>query len=248
MFKRLFKYHKTLAPKFWVNDNEINPLVSQSLQMISFEYMRYLGTVLGLPITSSDITDILIHGSLTNYYWDDHSDVDLCIISDLTKLNEIMPRLNKFLFFNATQHAWKSTFRPKFFNRNIDIFIIDNSELKQKTTNTVDTFYSLIQNKWLVSPKRVPDAELKKLKQMTYKRYRIIMRECKYILRNKMEHEFIDTYIVALNRHRDNSVHNPHNCVMTSTQMAYKMVRNTGILKKMKDISRKQQSSRYTLK
>ena len=247
MFKKLFEYHKTLHPKIWDTNSEINPLVSQSLQMMSFEYVRYLGTVLGLPISSGDICDIFIHGSLTNYYWDEHSDVDLCIVADLTKLREILPNLNHFLFFNATQRSWKATFRPSIFGRNVDIFIIDPSEVNAKITNTVDTFYSLFTNKWIAAPRRVPDIELKELKKMTYRRYRVIMRQCKYILKNKMSHEFIDAYLLALKNHRTNSVCNPNSRVMTSTQMAFKMVRNAGMISKMRRASREQLTNRFKL-
>ena len=247
MFTKMFQYHKTLCPKIWDTDTEINPLVSQSLQMMAFEYVRYLGNALGLPIATGDILDIFIHGSLTNYYWDKHSDIDLCIVANLTKLREKLPNLNNFLFFNATQRSWKSTFRPSIYGRNVDIFIIDPSEVESKLTNTVDTFYSLFTNEWALAPRRVPANELKELKKMTYKRYRVIMRQCRQILKNKMSHEFIDTYLIALKNHRTNSVLNANNNSMTSTQMAFKMARNTNIISKMRRASREQLSRRYKL-
>ena len=247
MFTKMFQYHKTLCPKIWDTDTEINPLVSQSLQMMAFEYVRYMGNALGLPIATGDILDIFIHGSLTNYYWDKYSDIDLCIIADLTTLREKLPNLNNFLFFNATQRSWKNTFRPSIYGRNVDIFIIDPSEVESKLTNTVDTFYSLFTNKWILAPRRVPANELKELKKMTYKRYRVIMRQCRQILKNKMSHEFIDTYLIALKNHRTNSVLNANNNSMTSTQMAFKMVRNGSMLKKLRKKSREQLTRRYKL-
>ena len=247
MLKKTFQYHKTLCPKIWDSDLEINQLVSQSLQMMSFEYIRYLGTALGLPISTNDIVDIFIHGSLTNYYWDKHSDIDLCIITNLKSLRERLPNLNHFLFFNATQRAWKSTFRPSIYGRNVDIFIMDPSEVNAKLKNTVDTFYSLFTNKWILAPKRIQKDELKMLKKMTHKRYRVIMRQCKCILKNKMSHEFIDAYLIALQNHRTNSVLNANNNSMTSTQMAFKMARNTNIISKMRRASREQLSRRYKL-
>lgn len=247
MFTKMFQYHKTLCPKIWDTSTEINPLVSQSLQMMAFEYVRYLGDALGLPIATGDILDIFIHGSLTNYYWDKHSDIDLCIVANLTKLREKLPNLNNFLFFNATQRSWKSTFRPSIYGRNVDIFIIDLSEVESKLTNTVDTFYSLFTNEWALAPRRVPANELKELKKMTYKRYRVIMRQCRQILKNKMSHEFIDTYLIALKQHRCNSILNPGDNAMTSTQMAFKMARNGSMLKKLRKKSREQLTRRYKL-
>ena len=82
---------------------------------------------------------------------------------------------------------------------------------------------------------------------MTYKRYRVIMRQCRQILKNKMSHEFIDTYLVTLKQHRRNSVLNPGDNAMTSTQMAFKMVRNGSMLKKLRKKSREQLTRRYKL-
>lgn len=247
MFTNLFKYHKTLEPNIWDNDNQINQLVSQSLQMMSGEYIRYLGTVLGLPISSSDVHDICIHGSLANYYYDKHSDVDICVVADLTKLREKLPELNHSLFFHVTQRAWKSIFNPTIFGHDVDIFIFDLPRFQSEVTVAADTYYSLPADRWLVAPKKIPIYEHKHLKQMAYKRYRVIMRQCKYILKNKMEHEFVDAYLSTLKKHRRRSALDPHGCEITSTQMAFKMARNTGIFNKMRRASRKQLSRRYTL-
>jgi hypothetical protein len=120
-------------------------------------------------------------------------------------------------------------------------------EVESKLTNTVDTFYSLFTNEWALAPRRVPANELKELKKMTYKRYRVIMRQCRQILKNKMSHEFIDTYLIALKQHRCNSILNPGDNAMTSTQMAFKMVRNGSMLKKLRKKSREQLTRRYKL-
>lgn len=248
MFRKLFKYHKTLVPKIWDNDNEINQLVAQSLRMMAFEYVRYLGTVLGLPITSRDVIDICVHGSIANYYWDKHSDIDLCVVTDLSKLREKLPDLNHFLFFNATQQAWHAIFRAKIFGRTVDIFIFDAPRFQREIKTSNDTFYSLLLDKWIVAPKRIPDKDVKQMKRMTYKRYRVIVRQCKYMIRNKMAHEFIDTYISTMKTIRRRSVLEPHGHAITSAQMAYKMAKNKGVLLKLRRASQKQLSRRYTLK
>mgnify|MGYP003292146853 CR=1 FL=1 len=68
-----------------------------------------------------------------------------------------------------------------------------------------------------------------------------------YILKKNMSHEFIDTYLATLKRHRRNSLRNANNCAMTSTQMAFKLVRNTGIYVKMRKKSREQLTNRFKL-
>ncbi|MBR4891763.1 MAG: nucleotidyltransferase domain-containing protein [Alphaproteobacteria bacterium] len=247
MFRRKFQYHKTLAPYIWDNSAEINQLVSQSLQMMVAEYIRYLGNVIGLPISSEDIVDIFIHGSIANYYWDKHSDIDLCIVADLSKLNKTLPNLDKLLFFRNMYWGWRSSFGVSLFGHNVDIFILDTTEVQSVFTNTVDTFFSLFSNKWAIPPKRVPDEELNALQKTTYKKYRVIKRQCKHILKQKMTYDFIDAYLVALKRHRRKNSTSSYNYMITSTQMAFKMARNSGMFSKLQKASRRQKSKRYTM-
>lgn len=247
MFRKKFKYHKTLPPKIWDNSAEINQLVSQSLQMMAAEYFRYMGMVVGLPVSGAKIIDVFIHGSMANYYWDKKSDIDLCVVADLTDMLDKMPKLNSFLFFRCMFFGWRRTFRVSIFGHGVDIFVVDASEFPRFITDTTDYFYSLYRNRWVVPPHRVPDDQLKLLRKMSYKRYRVIMRQCEYMLKHKMAHDFIDAYLSNLKRLRTNSVEHPHGLPITSTQIAFKMARNTGIFFKLQRASKKQLSKRYTM-
>lgn len=247
MFRKKFKYHKTLPPKIWDNSSEINQLVSQSLQMMAAEYFRYMGMVVGLPVSGAKIIDVFIHGSMANYYWDKKSDIDLCVVADLTDMLDKMPKLNSFLFFRYMFFGWRRTFRVSIFGHGVDIFVVDASEFPRFITDTTDYFYSLYRNRWVVPPHRVPDNQLKLLRKMSYKRYRVIMRQCEYMLKHKMAHDFIDAYLSNLKRLRTNSVEHPHGLPITSTQIAFKMARNTGIFFKLQRASKKQLSKRYTM-
>ena len=73
---RGFKYHKNLCPDIWDSSNNVDPLVAQAAQMAAWDFVHYL-QFLGVPLAKTDIVDIILHGSTTNYYWDNKSDVDI---------------------------------------------------------------------------------------------------------------------------------------------------------------------------
>lgn len=241
----MFLYHKKLHPKIWSEDLHINALVSQTLQMIAQEYIRYLGNVIGLPISVKDIQDIIIHGSITNYYWDKYSDIDLCIIADLSRLREQQHNINEMLFFRALTNHWLRTFKISIFGCMVDIKVIDCNQ--NNTGYIVGSHYSLMQNIWLYQPVRISRHELRSIKKIAFKRYRAIMRQCKYILKHKMPSEYIDTYLMQLQQLRVNSMMNQYYQPITSMTMAFKMMRNAGIFEKLQKRSQQDRSKKYQL-
>ena len=105
---RGFKYHKHLCPKIWDSENRMDQLAVQSLCMMAWDFVRYL-QFLGVPIKQSDVLDIVVHGSATNYYWDSKSDIDLAIVADLSNVEKWV---NIIIFYGALSFPtfWFFTF------------------------------------------------------------------------------------------------------------------------------------------
>lgn len=243
----MFKYHKNLPPTIWDGRVHINPLVSQSLQMIAYEYIRYLGNIMGLPVVAGDIADIIIHGSATNYYWDAHSDIDICIVADLSRVRAKLNGLNDYLLMRALTGAWKRTFAISIFGRGVDITIVDKNDGYDQTHKKVGSCYSLTRDEWIHTPRRLTRDEIAPIKHMARRRARIIMRDCRYMLRHKMPAEYIDTYLTNLQHSRKQSMGLQYTQPITSTTMAFKMVRNTGVLRKLRARAKEQRSKKYCL-
>ncbi|MBR2510996.1 MAG: nucleotidyltransferase domain-containing protein, partial [Alphaproteobacteria bacterium] len=120
-----FQYHTNLFPKIWNHDQTLNPMVCQSLLLMIKEYMFYLARVVKLPVSESDIQDIILHGSITNYYWDKHSDIDICLVLDLSKLREKLSGIDDFFLFQSLLHSWENNFYISIYGRKIDIWLLD---------------------------------------------------------------------------------------------------------------------------
>ena len=238
-----FKYHKNLAPKIWGPDNSLNSLVSQSLQTIILDFTKYLSDVIGMPISKSDIMDVFVHGSITNYYWDDCSDIDLCIILNTTAFHDVTKLKNRILFDRAFISSWLRTYDISIFGYGVDISFVDKDSPRK-----VGPIYSLLKDRWLVPPKRISKQELRRIKKLAKLRYRIMMHHCRYMLRHKMPSEYVDAYTTTIQRKRIDSMYQNPDQPITSMTMAFKMLRNTGILRKLRNYSRHDRSRKYQLK
>ena len=244
----MFKYHKTLAPRVWDSRTKINPLVRQSLMMVAGEFIRYLSEVVKLPIASSDIQDALVHGSITNYYWDKYSDIDLCIVADLSRVRNMFRGADDTVIINSLKHSWKRTFKMSLFGRGVDLSLVDIHDGFDATYKKVGPSYSLVKDCWINPPVRLSVAELRSLRRVAYVKKCAIMRQCRAMLRQKMLPEFIDTYLVNLQRLRTKSMSAQYKQPITSMTMAFKMVRNTGVLRRLRRVSREQRSRKFQLK
>ncbi len=243
----MFKYHSKLPAKLWTQDT-INPLARQAMLMMAYEYVRYLSQQIKIPINTADVADVFIHGSTTNYYWDKYSDIDICIVAKLDKMRAKFLGLNTFALNKSILKTWKSNFHISIFGRGIDITLVDIDDGYDKTHKKVGSCYSLIKDSWIHRPEKLDREIIHRIQRNTYKKYRIIMKQCKYILRHKMSSDFIDAYLVELQHARIRNMDYNYVQPITSYTMAFKLVRNTGILRKMRRTSKKQRSKAFIIK
>lgn len=246
MFRRGFKYHKYLYPGIWDKSNNLDPLVSQAAQMIAWDFVRYL-QFLGVPLNKSDVVDIIIHGSTTNYYWDKKSDVDIGIIADLSRVQEWNRNGNLGVMLKAFSQNWRRIRPMKIAGKSIDITLMDKDQGYAKNHWKVGSIYSLVQETWINKPIRLSRTELRSLRRVARKKYRVLMRQCKRILRQNMSSEFIDAYLLNLRRMRINAFSENYTQPVISYAMAFKMLRNTGITRKMREKSKMLQSKTYCI-
>mgnify|MGYP003145020692 CR=1 FL=1 len=70
-----------LNPKFWNENNELEPKIREKLLEIAEEFFN------SLEIEGIELDDITLTGSLSNYNWSEFSDVDLHILVDFDSLD-----------------------------------------------------------------------------------------------------------------------------------------------------------------
>jgi len=229
-----FVYNRRLVPELWARDMRMNILPSNSLQMIAWHYIAYMQNA-GVPISDNDIVDIFVHGSSTNYYYDDTSDIDLCIVMDVTHLKTALVGMDIFTITKAMQYAWMRKHKIRLYGRGVDISIVDVATPKYGPgVYKVRPPYSLPQDVWLRRPKQLSRGEIRILRRdatKIYRRYKKLFHKC---YKNNMSDTFLDTFLSRLWLERTSAYERSPLQPITAETMAFRMMRRCGALNKIK--------------
>ena len=120
-----------LCPNFWQNE-KLNSEISQKLLEIAKDFAE------GTPIEDR-IEDITFTGSLAGYNYSDSSDVDLHILVDFNKDDEIIRDL-----MNALRINWNNSHDIKIMGHEVEIYVQDSNE-KHYSSGV----YSISDDKWI---------------------------------------------------------------------------------------------------
>jgi hypothetical protein len=127
-----------LNPEIWSGD-QMAPEVRRALLRIAQEFLEYLGL--------ENIKDVTVTGSLANYNWSSHSDIDLHVIVDYAAIDE-NPELVKDLFI-AKKSLWNDSHEVMVKGFEVECYPQDSSEPHHSSG-----IYSLLHQDWIVRPDR----------------------------------------------------------------------------------------------
>ena len=133
------KFHYDLNPKLW-RGNRLDPAVKKQLLVIAKDFLTELG------VKDLAVEDITISGSNAAYSYTPHSDLDLHLVVDMSKLpnDEIYKEL-----FNAKKILYNDSHDIKIKGIPIELYVQDSKQVHHSLGE-----YSLLQNKWLRIPKK----------------------------------------------------------------------------------------------
>ena len=152
-----FDVRDELNQKVWERAERIRPGVKGALMDIVEEFLE------GLDL-DVDIKDIVVTGSMANYNWSKFSDLDLHILVDFEEVGD-NPRMIK-KFFDAVRSRWNKLHYITVKGHEVEIYVQDERE-----PHTSTGVYSLLEDRWLVVPKKVQpeldkDSARKKMNSM----------------------------------------------------------------------------------
>jgi len=134
-----FEVHDELNQKFWLVKNILTPQVSKRLIEIVNEFWE------ALELDNVEIKDITFTGSLANYNWSKHSDIDLHIIADFKEIDQDTGLVADY--FNAKKSLWNQKHDIRIFGYEVEIYVQDDNEPHHSTG-----VYSITKEKWLAQP------------------------------------------------------------------------------------------------
>jgi len=114
--------------------------VRDKLLIVSDKFMDFLGV-------DFFVYDVVLTGSLANYNWSEFSDVDLHILIDYDETDYNNMLLSEF--FNAKKNVWNNLHDIKIKNYEVEIYVQD---IKEK--HIASGVYSVLNNKWVIEPKK----------------------------------------------------------------------------------------------
>lgn len=133
------KLKSGLSGKIWLKDGILKPELREKMILLGKEFYA----TLKLPYP---IKDILFTGSLANYNWTSHSDVDIHVLFDAGGEND------EFLteYIQAKKDNWLETHDISLYGFPVELFAKGVDEVQHKGK----AIYSLLKNNWVKKPSK----------------------------------------------------------------------------------------------
>lgn len=134
-----FVIKSELNNKFWDNE-KLNVKVRRRLLKIADDFLDFIN------VDSKYCKDILFLGSLANFNWSRHSDIDLHLLIDFKKINKDVELVRDY--FDAKRRLWNDDHSSlKIYNFPVELYVQDVNE-----ENASTGVFSIELNKWLKKP------------------------------------------------------------------------------------------------
>ena len=221
------KFHNELNPKLWNEDHSLKPVIRQHLLTIAEDFISELG------IDDLHVEDIRISGSNAAYSYTSHSDIDLHILVDMSKLSdeEVYQEL-----FNSKKTIYNDSHDITIKGIPVELYVQDTN---QPVVSLGE--YSLINDDWIKEPiKRRANLDQAATKHKFDKLSALIQ----LALKNK-HIEKVNKLIDTIRRYRSaglekNGEFGPENLV-------YKALRSQGLIDKLYDLRDKLHSKELSI-
>ena len=220
-------FHDELNPNLW-DGQDLRPEVKDQLLLIAKDFLTELG------VDDLDVVDVTVSGSNAAFSYTPHSDLDLHILVDLSKLDndEIYKEL-----FNAKKTIYNDTHDITIHGVPVELYVQDAREPVVSLGE-----YSILHDKWL----RVPTKRRANLDQTATKsKYEKLQQVINKTLKSKNIVQ-VNKVLQKIRQYRQAGLDKggefgPEN-------LAFKVLRKQGLIKKLYDLRDKLHSEQLTIK
>lgn len=135
-----FKKEKTLAPKIWINGDELNPKVRLRLLDIADDFWEHTNVSWVEPI------GMVLTGSICNYNWSKYSDIDLHIVVDFKDVDDRKEFVQEY--FDGKKNEWNNEHEGlKIYGFPVELYVEDID-----ANSSSGGMYDLENNQWIRKP------------------------------------------------------------------------------------------------
>lgn len=228
---RLFEiqYHSKLNPDLW-DGATLKSEVKEQLLVIAKEFVETL------EIPNLDVEDIILTGSNANFNWTPESDIDLHLVVDMSEMKNRCPEFTED-FFQDKKTLWNEHHDITIYEQPVEIYVQDAKE-----EHISSGVYSLMEDKWLkkpeYSPPSIDDAAVKaKAQEIAYK--------IKKLISSRADLEDVQKLREKVRKFRKAGL--DANGEFSTENLAFKVLRKSGLLQKLSDYAHYARSEELSL-
>jgi len=208
-----------LNPLIWDN-GVIKEDVRRILLLNAKRFIEFSG------LSKLKFQDIVLTGSMANYNYNENSDIDIHIIFDFKQISENLDFITDY--FRLKKDLWSNSLPIQVKGYDVELYFQDSSEVHQSTG-----VYSLVKDEWVRKPiKKIINIDIDNVKSKTS--------DMMNLIDNLIEHptgkDFVEKYKKIkdkIKKFRQSGLDTGGE--YSSENLAFKILRNNGYLKKMVD-------------
>ena len=219
------KFNDRLNPRLWDRTEHLKPEVREQLLLIAEDFKESLG------IKDLDLKDITVSGSNAAYTYTPNSDIDLHLVVDMPE-NPVYREL-----FDAKKFQYNETHNIKIGGYDVELYVQDSAQ-----PHISQGIYSITNNDWVQVPRRVKanvdDASTKNKFETIGHQIEQAIESGSLQRMTSMVEKIKKMRQTGLEQHGE---FGPEN-------LAFKMLRSQGVLKKLHDARAEARSQELSLK
>jgi len=141
--KLSFEFHDELNSKFWKNEKML-PQVRRHLLMIAEKWAKFS------KIPPKAVEDVVLTGGNANYNYTSQSDLDLHLILDFSKVKECKDQSDDFIneYLKEKKTVWEMTHNITIYGVSVELY----GEPKGQPKKQYQGVFSVKDDKWLQKP------------------------------------------------------------------------------------------------
>lgn len=215
---------------------QLNPLLFEDGELksqIRDKIVQIVDAFLEYAEVSINIADIRLVGSNASYNYNEYSDLDIHIVTDLSKIAD--PETIARLYFDSIKKNFKDSYDIKIKGIDVELYVEDIN-----TSSVSNGIYSVSQNRWIKEPVVVEDPTDEEIAEAEKIEDEIISKIKSSTSTEELENIIDNLYLLRKDSLAAYGESGPGN-------LAFKSLRNKGILDKVKDVIRDAESKELSL-
>lgn len=215
---------------------QLNPLLFEYGKLksqIRDKIIKIVDAFLDYAEVSINISDIRLVGSNASYNYNEYSDLDIHIVTDLSKIAN--PETIARLYFDSIKKNFKDSYDIKIKGIDVELYVEDIN-----TSSISNGIYSVSQDRWIKDPVVVEDPTDEEIAEAEEIEDEIISKIKSSTSTEELEDIINNLYLLRKDSLAAYGESGPGN-------LAFKSLRNKGILDKVKDIIRDVESEELSL-